>query len=240
MISRALQLIVGAAAIVLVGMWCVDFASDRSPASRSKDLGDNDSSDLVRNEANADAPEHLSTPKRPLTESLTTTQHRSTESEDQTSFSVSASSETHVAEPNEQTQNSGDLHAEWSVPVGAPFPVSPSVTHSCNRISGLGQASCADIYAILERMQDEPRDETWAEAMEELIKGLVYSTPGYAIRSLGCRTTVCAFEVESTQGVFRPNKLPLKGKLAWVDQNYGYEGNGSTLVKVTLVALQRD
>jgi hypothetical protein len=145
------------------------------------------------------------------------------------------------AESAKHTKAVDSLLPSGADSAGVPFPISQSVKASCEQISHLGKASCADIHAALDRLQKESRDFAWAGEMERIIDELVAVHPGFSVRSLVCRTTVCAVEVESTQRVFLPDKRSLRGKLIWIDQNFGYEVNeGGERVKVTLVALQRE
>jgi hypothetical protein len=168
------------------------------------------------------------------------------ESRPSTAFRRSQNETTPPSAASFEQQSIPDEKSEDSVAArayvrGTPFPLSPSVSHTCSQMAHLGKASCADIYGLLDQMQNEPRDKEWAESMEQIIQHLVTNHPGYSVRALACRTTVCALEVESTLGVFRPDKRALSGKLSWIDQSYGYEVNNNTeKVKVTLVVFHRD
>jgi hypothetical protein len=122
---------------------------------------------------------------------------------------------------------------------GDSFPVSASVRKTCDEISHLGPASCAETDAELLRLQNEPLDPSWSSAMESLLSKLVAEDPGSQIRRIDCRTTVCALEVESAR-VFRVDDRLLEGKLTWVDQHYGYEKTDSgDMMKVALVLFRR-
>lgn len=126
-------------------------------------------------------------------------------------------------------------------PTGIPFPTSDSIRNTCAEYSGLKSGSCRDHEAALTRLAKEGRDEKWAPLMEDAIASLVAPHQNYSIRSIDCRTTVCAVEIESILGVFdRSAPEKLKNKLERVDTINGYERNDSNQrVTVTAISFKR-
>jgi hypothetical protein len=99
----------------------------------------------------------------------------------------------------------GDVAPERFDPsvVGRPFPISASVRPVC---SGNGDIDC-ELDDSLTRFSQEPRDGNWAPSVEERVRSIVESrNPGFAIRNLECRATLCAMEVESSQGQLGPRR----------------------------------
>jgi len=97
------------------------------------------------------------------------------------------------------------LEGEGSDPnavIGRAFPVSTSVEAMCKKISSKGEDACADTHQVLAEFAQQPRDPTWASSMEGRLRDLVMSEPGYTIRTLECRTSLCVAEVASINGMF--------------------------------------
>jgi hypothetical protein len=231
----------GAAVIILGAIWYVAFDVDHSTTAASLDpkAGRFANSQVI--DSNAEVPADVNERLDPSTGSSVGLQEDAFSSQRESAANISSSNVTPMGESTGSVESSEDPSPAGIGPVGNPFPISRSVKDSCDRISHLGKASCGDIFSLLELLQKESRDSRWAKSMEQLIRDLVSAQPGYSIRALDCRSTVCAVEVESTWGVFRPNKRSLRGRLYWVDQNFGYEVNDNNeRVKVTLVVLQRE
>lgn len=81
--------------------------------------------------------------------------------------------------------------------VGRPFPLSPSMNAECRADVG-----CAPALRLLKQLSKEPRDPIWASTMEAGLRDLVMSQPGYSIRAIECRASLCAAEVASGLGMF--------------------------------------
>lgn len=126
-------------------------------------------------------------------------------------------------------------------PLGIPFPTSDSVNRACEEMEHLGSANCQDHYSALAKLASEPRDEEWAASIAKSILSVVASQPEFFIRSLDCRTTLCAVEIESTIGAFdRHEARKLDKYLVRVDRVYGYERNNSNQrVTVTSMTFRR-
>ena len=91
--------------------------------------------------------------------------------------------------------------------VGRQFPISGSVRPDC---SGNGGVEC-ELADSLTKFSQEPPDVNWAHLVEERVRSIVESrNPGFAIRNLECRATLCVMEVESTQG-----QLSSRRNLTW-------------------------
>jgi hypothetical protein len=85
---------------------------------------------------------------------------------------------------------------------GRPFPVSKSVRSDCEGESA-GVGICVEVIRLLKKFAEEPRDVNWATDMEARIRAFVDGEAGkFAIRTLECRTSVCAVEVESIYGPY--------------------------------------
>lgn len=76
-----------------------------------------------------------------------------------------------------------------------PFHLSASVADSC-KPPGNPAAFCRDLQHFLAELSAEPRDAEWARAMELRIERSlrVKGRPAGEIRSLECRSTLCAVE----------------------------------------------
>jgi hypothetical protein len=81
--------------------------------------------------------------------------------------------------------------------VGRPFPLSPSIEAECRVDDG-----CAPLLRLLKQFSQQPRDVVWAAKMEAGLRDLVMSQPGYSIRTIECRASLCAAEVASGTGMF--------------------------------------
>lgn len=81
--------------------------------------------------------------------------------------------------------------------IGRPFPVSPSIKARCS-----AYYTCAATRRLLKEFSQQPRDPVWAPKMEAGIRELVMSQPGYSIRAIECRATLCVAEVASIMGMF--------------------------------------
>lgn len=82
--------------------------------------------------------------------------------------------------------------------VGRPFPLSPSMEAACR----VDAAGCAPVLRLLKQFSQQPRDPIWAGKMEAGLRDLVMSEPGYSIRAIECRASLCAAEVASGLGMF--------------------------------------
>jgi hypothetical protein len=85
--------------------------------------------------------------------------------------------------------------------VGIPFAVSDSVEVVCKRRR---VNLCEMIHEDLTSLSHEARDLAWAPKIESLIRNKVSSQgpDTYSIRSVDCRSTICAVEVESTADAY--------------------------------------
>lgn len=82
--------------------------------------------------------------------------------------------------------------------VGYDFPISESVRAQCMAERPLGkQSQCYVALEILAQFKREPRDESWAAAKEAALRNYLQGEPGYTLRALECRTSVCSFESSS-------------------------------------------
>jgi hypothetical protein len=84
--------------------------------------------------------------------------------------------------------------------IGTPFSVSKALVAACKRDDSL----CPGMYKTLTKLAQEPRDNAWASQTEAIIQNQIESQgpDKYSIRSLECRTTVCAVEVTSLFGPY--------------------------------------
>jgi hypothetical protein len=83
--------------------------------------------------------------------------------------------------------------------IGRRFPVSPSIAEKC----GKRDEVCEEVYGILEEFAEQPRNPPWAAKIESVLRERVLTEePGkYVIRSIECRVSACAVEVESRFGL---------------------------------------
>ena len=240
-IRQVLLLATGVVVITFGAMWYVASDVDQSATSASQNPNAGRFVNSQGVDANTDIAADVNERKHSSSESLVDSEQNASSVQRGPSITASSSSVTSLEESTGAVERSEDSLSEGIDLVGTAFPVSPSVKDTCDRISHLGEASCTDSYTLLEQLQKESRDKQWAVPMEQLIRELVSTKPGYSIRSLDCRSTFCAVEVESTLGIFFPDRRPLRGRLDWVDQHYGYEVNDNKeRVKVTFVVLQRE
>jgi len=142
----------------------------------------------------------------------------------------------------ERTRSHGVVEAEGpdlSV-VGRPFPLSPSMKAKCRVDDG-----CAPELRLLKQFSQQPRDPVWAPKMEAGLRDLVMSQPGYSIRAIECRTSLCVAEVASGLGMFNfiattgpYGSDPSLSSMHAVYPETAYE-HDPTYATVTLVTFQR-
>ena len=120
--------------------------------------------------------------------------------------------------------------------------MSSSVAGTCERDS---QASdlCASEHAILSKFSRERRDSAWADLVEGELRDYLRSVGGgkFTIRSLQCRTTVCAAEVTSSERMplILTNRR-LREKLRSGYGAYGYETDSAgARITVSLALYER-
>jgi hypothetical protein len=80
---------------------------------------------------------------------------------------------------------------------GQAFPLSGSVRKSCDNAAD----KCAEAYSLLARFASEPREALWAANMERNLADY-FATQGrdFSVRTLECRSSVCAAEVTCPKG----------------------------------------
>ncbi len=101
----------------------------------------------------------------------------------------------HVA--NEKDDREGDTRGLSYDEVGRHFPVSQSVQSTCETYSD----RCKHQYELLSAMKDQPRDLAWAPKLESRLREALEGDEGaYRVRTIECRLSLCAVEVESTMG----------------------------------------
>jgi hypothetical protein len=130
----------------------------------------------------------------------------------------------------------GQAAVEKSV-VGLRFPVSDSVIKSCQGIN------CDRMWKVLDEFAKEDRDPKWAVQMEsELRDEVSHDSIPISVRSIQCRTTICAAELTSVAGPYLGVRIgvPLDDRVMTWDALTGYEtdSNGQRLT-VTLMAWRR-
>jgi len=131
--------------------------------------------------------------------------------------------------------------------IGQRFPISASVEAPCSQQAKRGnEAQCGEVLPLLSEMSQEPRDETWAPAMEEKLRNLIMNEPApFEIRDIECRTSLCAVEVASANGAFYiipriSSDVELSENLLVWTAAFGYELNPSgAKITVTLPVLKR-
>lgn len=126
--------------------------------------------------------------------------------------------------------------------IGRPFPVSESVISQCRPDEGVGPPSCKKILELLARMAEEPRDLRWARETEASLHEWLSQFPDTTIRAIECRTSLCAIETSSINGVQRgpPYEHPLSERLlTWIALWARETDASSARVTVTLQVLQR-
>jgi hypothetical protein len=125
--------------------------------------------------------------------------------------------------------------------VGRPFPLSPSVASTCTDLSF---APCAEEHRLLSAFAQEPRDDAWADKMETKLRDYIQQYPGFSIRTLECRTSLCMAEVVSAQGAFQHRAPAIGSDLFREVQSefglFGYErGKDGASMTVTQLAFSR-
>lgn len=122
-----------------------------------------------------------------------------------------------------------------------PYVLSESVKQECARIAHLAKADCNDHLTAIARLASEVRDPAWADATEESIRSIVDSQPGFRVRSLECRSSVCALEIESPTSIFRQKHFQaISADITDIDRILVHEHPSSSLrVKVTSITFQR-
>jgi hypothetical protein len=130
--------------------------------------------------------------------------------------------------------------------IGRQFPVSTSIEEMCKKLSSKAEDRCDFTHRRLAEFAQQARDPVWASNMEAQLRDLVMSNPGYTIRTIECRTSLCVAEVASLDGMFHfesaigtdsPLHESLMNGLEWQtarerDQSYG-------TVTVTLMMFER-
>jgi hypothetical protein len=121
--------------------------------------------------------------------------------------------------------------------------VSASVEDDCRKLK---DEICGNLHRILKQMMNEPRDTVWAGKTEGALRDrLTNMEPGkFLIRTVECRTSACAIEVQSLYGVYSGGDASYDfGKangISLADVSHGYErGDGGAGVTVTLAAYIR-
>ena len=113
--------------------------------------------------------------------------------------------------------------------IGRPFPVSATVLSSRERClkSDPHPENCNVVFRDLEQFSKESRSVPWATDMEFRLRSHVEKVGDlrYAVRSLECRTSLCALEVTFTHDVFfglsYDESMSLGLKNGWVE--FGFE-----------------
>jgi len=123
--------------------------------------------------------------------------------------------------------------------VGRHFPVSASVIAGCKSRGG-----CPNLDEQLDKFAQEPRDLAWAADVESKLRALVMASSGqFAIRSVECRTSLCAIEVASLSGPFLSGISLNPALRALLYSGYGAFGierdASSAKIVVTLLTLER-
>lgn len=114
--------------------------------------------------------------------------------------------------------------ADYSVPIGRPFPLSASMQAACK----VEFDGCKRLYDDLSTLAQEPRDPHWSDAMETKLRNYVEAESGdFTIRSLECRSSVCAIEVASMNGPLpSPSSSTLDNWVLAEAAEFAYEHNG--------------
>ncbi len=122
-----------------------------------------------------------------------------------------------------------------------PYVLSESIKEECARIAHLAKADCNDHLSAIARLENEVRDAGWADATEASIRLIVESEPGYRVRSLECRSSICALEVESPTDVFSQKHFQaISARISDIDRVFTYEyPSQGVRVKVTSITFQR-
>lgn len=129
--------------------------------------------------------------------------------------------------------------------IGRPFPVSPSIERLCRKNSSKKEDYCAVTHRALAEFAQQPRDPAWASRIETQLHDLVMAQPGYTIRGIECRTSICVAEVASMYGMFHFVRAigldsPLHKSLMEGMGETAYERDQSSAsVTVTLMTFER-
>jgi hypothetical protein len=124
-----------------------------------------------------------------------------------------------------------------SVPEGAAFPVSEAIEAQCAYYERR-QIGCADVREILKKIEKEKTDNQWAPVMENRIRAALGQDPELRIRSLACRSSVCAVEAEGPQPL-SPILRPLYHDLFEEEDVRAYEDLDRGTVWVSLLVFTR-
>jgi hypothetical protein len=127
--------------------------------------------------------------------------------------------------------------------IGRPFPLSESVRRFCAGHQA-GTVDCPELMEFLAKFSEEPRDEAWANSIEQRMRLLVtQSRPTDArVRQVECRTNKCVLEIEAPDefvlNEFGSDPLLKRELNEWIgDLGFEYE-NGRTVV-VTVCTFYR-
>ena len=123
--------------------------------------------------------------------------------------------------------------------IGRRFPVSASVTAGCKSDGG-----CPELDEELAKFAQEPRDLAWAADIEARMRQRVMANSSeFTIRSLECRTSLCAIEAASFTGGFTAGTAlnPTLRPLLFVGSaGFGIERDASSAkIVVTLLTYER-
>lgn len=85
--------------------------------------------------------------------------------------------------------------------IGRAFPVSTASRDFCSQQETGSASSCSSIEDAFANFSEEPRDNGWAEKMENELREYVGTQEyRYTILALECRSSLCAIEVVSPDG----------------------------------------
>lgn len=124
-----------------------------------------------------------------------------------------------------------------SVPEGAPFPVSEAIEAQCAYYERR-KIGCADVREILKKIEEEKTDDQWAPVMEDRLRAAFGQDHELRIRSLACRSSVCAVEAEGPQ-VLSPILRPLRDDLFEEEDIRAYEDLDRGTIWVSLLVFTR-
>jgi hypothetical protein len=123
------------------------------------------------------------------------------------------------------------------------FPVSPSVKAACASYLASGRDLCDKENELLMKFARESRDPVWANLTEQKLMRFVASEGDkFRVRSLECRSSVCAMEVESKVGPYLGIGYEREKTHSLHDDKsiFGYErGDGGVRITVTLRIVER-
>lgn len=131
--------------------------------------------------------------------------------------------------------------ADATAVIGRPFPVSTSVMTACR---SLGRTCAEELEGLLQQFAQEPRDPAWATDIEAKLRHRVMTVePGkFLVRSVECRTSLCALEVASIYGRYPRSASDdvLSDGLFHSDSIFGYETDSSAArITITLALFER-